>query len=395
MAYTKQNFEDGQVLTAEHLNKMEQGIADAADYNKLENRPFVENHTIEWDGVTDGLLEIIPDTSSASARDKKYYKVSDLTPSKEEMMNCIVRFSSVIVRLDSSLFSDLPWGNGYAVDFDGSNSIEAFVLFEAVGSLGATPGIYFLNQSGQFTSFLMWGVKKAIGQGGLPTGFPYFKKGKVILPETDIDISAVQFPLNSISLTIGKWYLVRFLEIEWLCQAKSFDMDGVHVGALLGNQSSMGGVDTGELFTITSIEPDMVAVIGFETLMVCLIQEGTSTVGTVSIYEAEIESISPAYLPKLTVNFSDAPLVEGSTSNGVADKPFDEIIAAVDKGLQIEGVYKVGNMTLILPIVFLVRPDEQSVGTYSFGFSLPSVAAWVSLDNPNDPYRVRITYKTN
>lgn len=31
MAYEKQGFEDGQVLTAEHLNNMEQGIAEKAD----------------------------------------------------------------------------------------------------------------------------------------------------------------------------------------------------------------------------------------------------------------------------------------------------------------------------------------------------------------------------
>lgn len=35
MAYTKQNFEDGQVLNAEHLNKMEEGIADVS--NKVAN----------------------------------------------------------------------------------------------------------------------------------------------------------------------------------------------------------------------------------------------------------------------------------------------------------------------------------------------------------------------
>ena len=34
MAYEKQNFEDGQVLTAEHLNKMEQGIADAVSFKE-------------------------------------------------------------------------------------------------------------------------------------------------------------------------------------------------------------------------------------------------------------------------------------------------------------------------------------------------------------------------
>lgn len=51
MAYTKQNFEDGQVLTAEHLNNMERGIEDASvqsDWNQtdaaaadfIKNKPF-------------------------------------------------------------------------------------------------------------------------------------------------------------------------------------------------------------------------------------------------------------------------------------------------------------------------------------------------------------------
>lgn len=31
MGYTKQNFKDGQVLTAEHLNNIEQGIVDASE----------------------------------------------------------------------------------------------------------------------------------------------------------------------------------------------------------------------------------------------------------------------------------------------------------------------------------------------------------------------------
>ena len=39
MAYTKQNFEDGQTLKAEHLNKMEEGIA-APDWDQMVNRPF-------------------------------------------------------------------------------------------------------------------------------------------------------------------------------------------------------------------------------------------------------------------------------------------------------------------------------------------------------------------
>lgn len=50
MAYTKQNFEDGQVLNAEHLNKMEEGIA-APDWDQMVNRPFGDVLTTLYEGT--------------------------------------------------------------------------------------------------------------------------------------------------------------------------------------------------------------------------------------------------------------------------------------------------------------------------------------------------------
>lgn len=41
MAYTKQNFENGQILTAEQLNHMEQGIS-APDWHDMTNKPFYD-----------------------------------------------------------------------------------------------------------------------------------------------------------------------------------------------------------------------------------------------------------------------------------------------------------------------------------------------------------------
>lgn len=66
MSYEKQNFKNGPVLTAEHLNNMEQGIEEAAvqtDWNQtddtapdfLKNKPF-----------GDELVEIIPETEVVS-----------------------------------------------------------------------------------------------------------------------------------------------------------------------------------------------------------------------------------------------------------------------------------------------------------------------------------------
>ena len=52
MSYTKQNFEDGQVLTAEHLNNMEDGIKAVSEeianysWDDLKDKPFGEDETV-------------------------------------------------------------------------------------------------------------------------------------------------------------------------------------------------------------------------------------------------------------------------------------------------------------------------------------------------------------
>lgn len=91
MAYTKQDFEDGQVLTAEHLNNMEQGIEDAGtqpDWNQtdetaadfIKNKPFGDTptggDTLIWDCDTTGLVE----ADLTDVIGFKVYKVSDAVP---------------------------------------------------------------------------------------------------------------------------------------------------------------------------------------------------------------------------------------------------------------------------------------------------------------------------
>lgn len=51
MTYIKQNFEDGQVLKAEHLNYMEDGIADHVhSWEDLENKPFGDGEIVFFEG---------------------------------------------------------------------------------------------------------------------------------------------------------------------------------------------------------------------------------------------------------------------------------------------------------------------------------------------------------
>lgn len=75
MAYTKQNFEDGQVLNAEHLNHMEQGIeqlsGEIADLIVKQG-----GDTLTWDGNTEGLESL-----------GTFFKVSDIVLTKEAFAN--------------------------------------------------------------------------------------------------------------------------------------------------------------------------------------------------------------------------------------------------------------------------------------------------------------------
>ncbi len=78
MAYEKQNFTDGQVLTAEHLNHMEEGIANAskAAVVKLSS---VTLQASAWEGA-DSLYSQVVSISGVTA----YSKV-DLLPSVEQL----------------------------------------------------------------------------------------------------------------------------------------------------------------------------------------------------------------------------------------------------------------------------------------------------------------------
>ena len=72
MAYTKQNFEDGQVLKAEHLNKMEDGIATACDLAYEETKLTEIIHEAEFVGVDmDGAYVVEFDESLFTGKEKE------------------------------------------------------------------------------------------------------------------------------------------------------------------------------------------------------------------------------------------------------------------------------------------------------------------------------------
>lgn len=59
MSYEKQTFEDGQILKAEHLNHIEDGVSDL-DQNKLSTEDYLAART-HW--VEGGVIEVFPETT--------------------------------------------------------------------------------------------------------------------------------------------------------------------------------------------------------------------------------------------------------------------------------------------------------------------------------------------
>ena len=78
MSYNKQNFENGQVLKAEHLNHIEDGIANQS-WNDLKDKPFGDGYgdTVTFDGNGEGKVNV----------GGMMFKVSDAVPTYADFLN--------------------------------------------------------------------------------------------------------------------------------------------------------------------------------------------------------------------------------------------------------------------------------------------------------------------
>lgn len=101
MAYTKQNFENGQVLTAEQLNHMEQGIA-APDWNDVTNKPF-----------GDEFFEIVPETEVVGVEQEGVYGIElDISLFDGTEKTLVFTFDNVAYRCNVFYVETLPcFGN--------------------------------------------------------------------------------------------------------------------------------------------------------------------------------------------------------------------------------------------------------------------------------------------
>ena len=143
MAYTKQNFEDGQVLKAEHLNKMEEGIA-APDWDQMVNRPFGETLKVLYEGT---------DLTPENANGLYTMKLSDRSM-LEIGATCKVTFDGVEYTCTVADYYGMPAIGNLSMGDIGDDTGEPFLV--ADGSLSGN-GVAIMASTA-FTSLRIDGV---------------------------------------------------------------------------------------------------------------------------------------------------------------------------------------------------------------------------------------------
>lgn len=388
MAYEKQNFSDGQVLKAEHLNHIEEGI-EAATYAN-------ERNTITWDGVVKDGDVVIKQSNWMT-----HVKVSDQVLSEENVADgfieiCITNTSDG----DNAVYSQrafsssniypTSWGDGFEIRMGTILSGEGYepVTGEIVivktptseaTALGVTPGIYFVNQvrvPEGFVASFRYGKENRIPPDVMPTIYGGMKSRVEIIPETEI---GENFPLmERLPLTVGKKYIVTWNGVEYIETAVPGYMNGMELGIFIGNSVSFTGESNGLPFFVAIIYPEFQEMLGVPGVMQT--KKSAFEINTISVSEVVYEPINPA-LHKLVVNFYTQDTTSPFTLR--ADKTLEEIMAAVDAGFNVEARVSVniagsGNTTMVLPMV-----TYQNGGSY-FDFRFAGIAmgfAYITYEN--------------
>ena len=326
MAYTKQNFEDGQVLKAEHLNNMEQGIEDAHKIIVTEG-----SDTLTWDGNTEGLVG-----------SGDYYKVSDVVPTMGDLDGGCTYVDNTDTVFDCSVADTTIF------ELDGVLAIgmaiicvpteQAGVMLESVGMVFPEAGTYFgVNADGHTKSLTIPGytgfVTEKIDTKYLPEHLQFGDVPVTLYEGTGLEpisedgvyilVQAVDF-----DFVAGELYKVVIDGVEYTCDC--LDYYGL---CLVGNPMYFDvGDDNGIPFAM--------AVGLLEAGQITLIS--ANNFGALTITMQRVQKIDEKYLPPSGSVFYSAGLNYSSylyrTANDTtADNrvTLSELIAAVKRGEQV------------------------------------------------------------
>lgn len=237
-------------LDENYLPDIIQGIA---SFKKLTEAPFDPRYCLRLE-----YPEAENDTATVYTDERgiiRYHRVSDLIPTREEVVGSIVEWSQIVfeafykLAVTEDMIQDTSFGEGFCINAadiwsDSTYPAAAIVVLsqpsESAKALGFKTGVYFLKVREQtMVNEWEWGGKRRINKALLPLGYPYYRTMETVLPKTTFDFSdSEEVQHDGISLTNMQWYLVTCDGIEYVMQAKrsiEVGTDALILGVSLGD----------------------------------------------------------------------------------------------------------------------------------------------------------------
>jgi len=386
MAYEKHEFENGQVLAAEQLNRMEEELARKKSWNELADRPF-------WEETTTGPLDISWDGDMTG---KLYYTVDSI----EETLICMCRV------LDKALTAeDLSAGTVSVYSVEGSQDLQigtGVILsdlstvfgLEGVGLIADDiPMVVSLPNGGTFAGgdFEAGTYFACFTYNGVPVSYtsrlsnpeamietvttkkldnkyldlawlPVYTEGTVeILAETSYSKPSGQNFVGlkePLGLEVGETYAVTWNGVEYVCVAgtvNAYGYDMVYLGDI-SNATDGGTPASGEPFGILEY-PEEIAAVMDAYVAIYVNGDGAQeaydfTIGI--LYKGQIPNKIPLeFLPETTGDTGDAEAGPPELTGG--DDEDLSTLAAIKKEYEQKGsaVCKYGgNIYAVLGILF-------------------------------------------
>lgn len=162
------------------------------------------------------------------------------------------------------------------------------------------------------------------------------EKGEtVILPEITVEIEPEYGEgifSNVADVKVGNLYIVTWNGTEYYCEAVLSNAANPPMICLGNIAAANGETPTAEPFMLSFLDAETAASAGFGGGVLSL--DGSTSV-TLSVNDAIVHPLANMYLPKMVVNFTKVD--DDDVNNAVSDKKYNEVLAAFQKGYELEG----------------------------------------------------------
>ena len=282
MAYQKHNFKDGDILKAEHLNCIEDCIAEAPNWNAAEGEPGHVLNRTHW--VEPGkMVDILPDTSTFSdEEDPGMFELPGISLAAGDTYivswngteyTCVGLEGTAMGEAGAVALGDVYTASGGMVGTAPTG--EPFVIV-------ATPEVCMAIAIDGSTKLFI-SIKKVtetvhkLDGKYLPDGVPYaIGSYGTILPDFTITSEEDMARVPRLGLIPGNTYTVKIAGFgEWTCTAvTAMITNGFTFPVVgIGNLGDWTGVNTGEPFALIEIPPAYAAEVGMSVILQPLVDD--------------------------------------------------------------------------------------------------------------------------